>query len=201
MTLADSNWVNNGNGTATGSFGSTFTLAPGATANWRSVSRSARPPLQATSATWLKSAPLVTSTATSSPTWTASADTNRHNDGGMTDNEIGNANFDEDDSDFADVTINEPGRADLALRKSLKPGQSGSVRAGDKVTYRIEVFNQGVLPATDIKVSDYIPAGMTFVQTDNPFWTIDQANIVSCTFTGPLAPGASAVLEVTLTVG
>ena len=200
MTLADSNWVNNGNGTATGSFGSTFTLAPGATARLAlrlQVSSNTAAGNQRNVAEISSARDIDGNLVTDVDSL---ADSSSTNDGGMTDNEIGNANFDEDDSDFADVTINEPGRTDLALRKSLKPGQSGSVRAGDKVTYRMEVFNQGVLPATDITVSDYIPAGMTFVQTDNPFWTIDQSNIVSCTLTGPLAPGASAVLEVTLTV-
>jgi uncharacterized repeat protein (TIGR01451 family) len=200
MTLADSNWVNNGNGTATGSFGSVFTLAPGATA--RLAIR-----LQVSSNTAagnLRNVAEISSARDIDGNLVTDvdsiADVNSTNDGSMTDNEIGNAGFDEDDSDFADVAVNAPGRADLALRKSLKPGQSGSVRAGDKVTYRMEVFNQGVLPATDIKVSDYIPVGMTFVPSDNTFWSVDQPNIVSCTLTGPLAPGASAILEVTLTV-
>jgi len=201
MTLADANWIDNGNGTATGSFGSIFTLAPGASVQLPirlKVSNSV-------TAGQLRNVAEIATARDANGNVVADNDsvndTNGTNDGLMTDNELNNAAFDEDDSDFALVTVNDPGRVDLALRKSLKPGQAGGVRPGDKVTYRLEVFNQGVLPATDIKVCDHVPANMNFVPADNVFWTSEPNNIVSCTVTGPLAPGASATLEVTLTVG
>ena len=201
MTLADSNWIDNGNGTATGTFGSVFTLTPGASAQLpiRLRVSTTAPAGDLRNLAEISSARDLDGNLMSDSD--SVLDANGINDGLMTDNEINNANFDEDDSDFAIVTVNEPGRADLALRKSLKPGQPGGVRPGDKVTYRLEVFNQGVLPATDIKVCDYVPADMDFVPADNVFWTSEPNNIVSCTITGPLAPGASAMLEVTLTVG
>ena len=200
MTLADANWIDNGNGTATGSFGNIFTLAPGA-----SVQLPIR--LQVSSSTAVGELRNVAEITTARDvdgnliTDNDSVnDTNATNDGLMIDNELNNASFDEDDSDFALVTVNDPGRVDLALRKSLKPGQASGVRPDDKVTYRLEVFNQGVLPATDIKLVDYVPAGMSFVQADNAFWTIEQTDRVSATLTGPLAAGASASIEITLTV-
>lgn len=200
MTLADSNWINNGNGTATGSFGSVFTLAPGASAKLPirlqvSISAPAGSIRNVAEISSARDADGNLVTDIDSVT-----DANSTNDGLMTDNEIANVNFDEDDSDFADVGVNAPGRADLALRKTLKPGQASSVRVGDKVSYRIEVFNQGVLPATDIKVVDYIPANMTFEPGDNPFWTLESASLASVTITGPLAGGASAQVDITLIV-
>lgn len=200
MTLADANWIDNGNGTATGSFGSVFTLAPGASAQMPIRLRVGT----STAAGELRNLAEISSARDTEGNLMTDidsvADSNAANDGLMTDNEINNALFDEDDSDFALVTVNESGRADLALRKSLKPGQVNAVRAGDKVWYRIEVFNQGVLPAIEIKVCDYVPVAMTFDQVSNPFWAVEPNNIVACTLTGPLAPGASAVLDLCLTM-
>ncbi|WP_208300297.1 SdrD B-like domain-containing protein [Prosthecobacter fusiformis] len=200
MTLADANWTDNGNGTATGSFGSLFTLAPGA---------SVQLPIRLkvgnnTAAGELRNVAEISSARDvdgNIATDTDSvADTNATNDGLMTDNEINNAFFDEDDSDFALVSVNAAGRADLALRKSLKPGQVSGVRPGDKVSYRLEVFNQGVLPASQIKLVDYLPEGLVFEQADNAFWTLEQPELASITLAGPLAAGASAVTDITLTV-
>ena len=200
MTLDDANWIDNGNGTATGSFGSVFTLAPGASAqlpirlrvNTSAPAGELRNVAEITSARDVDGNVMTDNDSV--------MDANGTNDGLMTDNELNNANFDEDDSDFALVTVNEPGRADLALRKSLKPGQAASVRAGSKVSYRIEVFNQGVLPASNIKVVDYIPANMTFSQGDNAFWTLEQPTMAAAILAGPLAGGASAQIDITLTV-
>ena len=201
LTLEDSNWVNNGNGTATGGLGATFTLAPGASVQLPitfRVNNSATEGATIMNVAEISSAKDING---NTPTDIDSiADTTRNNDGFMKDDELNNADFDEDDSDFANISVNASGRADLALRKSLKPGQANAIAAGGAVCYRIEVFNQGVLPATDIKVCDYIPAGLTFDQGQNPFWSVDQADIVSCTLTGPLAPGASAQIDLCLTV-
>ena len=47
---------------------------------------------------------------------------------------------------------------DLALRKTLQT--TGELMRGDDVVFRIEVFNQGNVDATNIEVTDYIPAGL-----------------------------------------
>ncbi|MBL9143555.1 MAG: carboxypeptidase regulatory-like domain-containing protein [Verrucomicrobiaceae bacterium] len=200
MTLADANWIDNGNGTATGTFGSSFALAPGA---------SAQLPLRlrvntGTAASELRNLAEITTARDADGNVVTDIDSvmdsNAVNDGVMIDNEINNANFDEDDSDFALVTVTAPGRADLALRKSLKPGQVSSARAGDKVAYRIEVFNQGVLAASEIKVVDYIPSSLTFSASDNPFWTLEQPGLASVVLSGPIAAGASAQIDIVLAV-
>lgn len=201
MILADANWINNGNGTVTGTFGSVFSLNPGA-----SVQMPIRLQVSANAAVGeLRNVAEISAARDVDGNLMADIDSvtdaNPANDGLMTDNEINNAFFDEDDSDFALITVNQPGRVDLALRKSLKPGQANAVRAGAKVWYRMEVFNQGVLPAVNIKVCDYVPTGMSFDQASNPFWSVEPNNIVTCTLTGPLAPGGSAVLDLCLTLG
>ena len=200
MVLADPNWTNNGNGTATGSFGSVFTLAPGKSAQIQirlQLLATATPGVIRNVAE-ISSAKDIDGNAVTDVD--SVMDSNPNNDGPMTDNELNNANGDEDDSDFADVTVNSPGRADLALRETLKPGQASSVNNGDKVSFRVEVFNQGVLPATDIRVVNYIPADLAFNQADNPFWSIDTANRVSVVLAGPIAPGASAQVDIVLTL-
>ncbi len=50
---------------------------------------------------------------------------------------------------------------DLALNKSLAPGQSASVFPGALVKYRLTVSNQGNVAATQIALSDSLPTGMT----------------------------------------
>ncbi|TAG72155.1 MAG: DUF11 domain-containing protein, partial [Runella slithyformis] len=50
---------------------------------------------------------------------------------------------------------------DLALRKTLASGQSATVAPGSTVNFTITVFNQSSVDATNIQVSDYIPAGLT----------------------------------------
>ncbi|HEY6771590.1 MAG TPA: hypothetical protein VI035_03960, partial [Solirubrobacterales bacterium] len=53
-----------------------------------------------------------------------------------------------------------PGDADLALTKSDSPDP---VTAGDNLTYTIKVQNPGMLPATETKVTDKLPAGVDFI--------------------------------------
>ncbi|WP_374759626.1 beta strand repeat-containing protein, partial [Emticicia aquatica] len=69
----------------------------------------------------------------------------------------GVAATDEDDEDPALLNITQT--FDLALKKVRT--SAATVIPGYDVTYEIEVINQGTITATNIQVSDYIPAGMT----------------------------------------
>jgi len=103
---------------------------------------------------------------------------------------------DEDDADPAFVIIN-----DLALTKSLPAGAPATVAAGDAVAFEITVFNQGTTDAYNVLVNDYVPAGYTFALAGNPGWgDIDANGHPDYTFAGPIAPGASAVATINLTV-
>lgn len=87
---------------------------------------------------------------------------------------------------------------DLALTKKPKVGQATTVKAGDKVTYTIEVLNQGTVDAKGIVVTDYIPTGMSLDPADTK-WTVSgntaTANIAL------LAAGVTTSLDITLIVG
>jgi uncharacterized repeat protein (TIGR01451 family) len=201
MSLDDSNWNDNGNGTASASFGANFVLAPSTS---HAVNISLRVASSSAPGSYVNVAEI--STARNAVTNLAAvdvdsdADTIKNNDGFITDNAINNESFDEDDHDVAAITVNAADRCDLALRTSLKPGQSQNLRAGDTVYYRMEVFNQGRLPASSITITDYLPIGLEFVQSMNPFWSVATANQVTCTLAGPLVPGASAQLDLCLKV-
>ncbi len=86
---------------------------------------------------------------------------------------------DEDESDFETVTIQV---FDLALAKVLAPGQSSSVLAGDTVTFRINIYNQGDIAADSIGIVDYVFNGMFgFLPFDptipgNEGWTVGSSS-------------------------
>ena len=120
-------------------------------------------------------------------------------DGPITDNEIDNANGDEDDHDPAPFTVEEIIPVfDLALRKTLQDGSnSGTVGLGDTVTWTVTVINQGEVNAANIDVIDYIPSGLALADSD---WTLDAAGNATINIAGPIAPGASAFVDITTTV-
>ena len=60
---------------------------------------------------------------------------------------------------------------DLALRKTLAPGQTNPVKAGNKVTFAIEVFNQGDIAVNHITLVDYTPTGLVLDAALSPNWT------------------------------
>jgi uncharacterized repeat protein (TIGR01451 family) len=59
---------------------------------------------------------------------------------------------------------------DLALRKTLAPTQSNPIKAGSKVTFNIEVFNQGDIAVNNITLVDYTPVGLVLDTALSPNW-------------------------------
>lgn len=98
------------------------------------------------------------------------------------------------------VTFTEIPVFDLALRKRLADGQADTVKAGDTVQFTIDVINQGNLDASNIVVTDYIPAGMELADTN---WTANAAGTMA-TLNTPIATlakgGAATVVSITLKV-
>ncbi len=86
---------------------------------------------------------------------------------------------------------------DLALRKTLSPGQPFEVNFGETVNYTISVFNQGTVSARNIVVTDWVPPGM---QLNDTAWTAAAGNTVTRTIAGPLAPGANAQVTLALRI-
>ena len=112
-------------------------------------------------------------------------------------NENGKTGGDEDDHDLASITIdNGAPRFDLALRKKPTDGQPLNVKAGDIVSFTIEVFNQGNIDATNVVITDYIPADLTLNDAN---WTASASG--KTTFTIPsIAAGASEEVEIIFSV-
>jgi uncharacterized repeat protein (TIGR01451 family) len=70
--------------------------------------------------------------------------------------------------------------------------------AGDTVTFNIRVFNQGTIDANNVIVTDYIPAGLTFVSSTAPV-VGNTASEVTLDF-GTILAGAGKTLRVTFTI-
>ena len=69
-----------------------------------------------------------------------------------------------------------------------------------KFRYSIRVTNEGEIPGYATEISDYIPAGLKFVQSDNPQWKEVEGKIVTNALADTLLqPGESAEVEVLLT--
>ncbi|MBP7821366.1 MAG: DUF11 domain-containing protein, partial [Saprospiraceae bacterium] len=102
---------------------------------------------------------------------------------------------DEDDHDPAQISIQ---RMDLALRKTT--AQVNPVYPGDDVVFTVTVFNQGNVAATDIVVTDYIPTNFILSPVGNAIWNSVSATTANTTIAGPLAPGDSAKVDITLRV-
>jgi uncharacterized repeat protein (TIGR01451 family) len=97
----------------------------------------------------------------------------------------------EDDSDDALIEV-----FDLALSK-IVVNPLLSYEVGNDVTFEIEITNQGNIVASDIDVVDYIPCGMML---SGGGWTIDGNGYANRTISGPLNPGQSTSVFITLTI-
>ena len=99
---------------------------------------------------------------------------------------------DPNDDDFDPATVNIGQVYDLALTKVLS--ETGSFAAGDTVTFRIYIHNQGTLDAAanTVTVTDYVPADMVMADPD---WTGN-----TYTFTSAIAAGGIDSLDVDLQI-
>ncbi|QDK82146.1 DUF11 domain-containing protein [Spirosoma sp. KCTC 42546] len=109
-----------------------------------------------------------------------------------------NPNDDEDDSDPEPITVLPTPVFDLALVKKLATGQAGTVTPGSSVTFTITVYNQGNVDATNVQLSDYIPAGLTLNDAN---WTANAGKATLNTPIASLAAGASTTRNIVFTVG
>ena len=106
----------------------------------------------------------------------------------------GNGSKTEDDDDSATVS---PKVANLSITKSA----NNLVPAiNDTVTFTLTVNNAGPLPATNVTVSDPLPAGLTYF-SDSSGGTAYNSGSGLWTLPTPLANGANATLQITAIVG
>ncbi len=113
------------------------------------------------------------------------------------DDTTGDGVADEDDHDIATITFPF---FDLALTKQLPAGAPTVVDIGDEVTFEITVINQGLMDATDVLVTDYLPAGLELSSADTNGWTSTGPGVVEQTIAGPILIGDSITIEITTTV-
>jgi uncharacterized repeat protein (TIGR01451 family) len=94
-----------------------------------------------------------------------------------------------------------PASADVSIVKSTTANQAVT---GSNITYTILVSNAGPSPATNVIVTDDLPAGLTFVSATPSQGTCNAADPVSCNL-GTIPSGANAtitlVANVTATTG
>ncbi len=103
----------------------------------------------------------------------------------------------EDDSDCIAAPV-----FDLALAK--KTTDTAPFLCGDEVTFEICVTNQGSVPASDVTIIDYLPAGMEFLAGQNSNWTFNSGNSTALyTIPGLIQPGETKTfpLNIGLTPG
>ncbi|MFK7802713.1 MAG: SdrD B-like domain-containing protein [Anaerolineae bacterium] len=109
---------------------------------------------------------------------------------------------DEDDNDFEDVEATV--EYDLALIKTLAPGQSALVETGPNVNFVITVRNQGNVPSNDFVVTDQIPAGMSLVAAAGDGFVCPAVGgatgTIACSYAGSLAPNAEATIALALQI-
>ncbi|MDH4144767.1 MAG: SpaA isopeptide-forming pilin-related protein, partial [Acidimicrobiia bacterium] len=90
---------------------------------------------------------------------------------------------------------------DLALRKTVQSQSSTPLQVGGTVTYQHTVFNQGQVPMFRVEVTDTPPAGLTFTPGGvNAAWTAQPSGQLRATIAGPIPPGGSATVTLTLGV-
>ena len=113
-------------------------------------------------------------------------------------NQNGMTGGDEDDHDPAEIAVVQT--FDLALTKTLDPTSVGPFNTGDTVKFKIEIFNQGTLDATNVNITDYIPNGM-ILSSPGIIWTNPISNSTTLVTAIPsITAGTSAVITIDLIV-
>ncbi|HRI26499.1 MAG TPA: SdrD B-like domain-containing protein [Chitinophagales bacterium] len=191
MDLADAAWTDNGNGTASYNTALTIPVGQSVTVNLALQVMDSFEGNSLTNFAEISSA----QNGLNYPDVDSTPDTNPDNDTVGGNDIVNNSNGDEDDHDFEGIEVIQT--FDLALIKKLAAGQSSVVSAGDNVTFTITLYNQGTLTATQIFITDYMPAGMSLADAD---WTNNGDGTASYQLSGSIAPGASATVDITLQV-
>ena len=97
----------------------------------------------------------------------------------------------EDDHDVAGTSI-----FDLAIDKERV--ETGPFAYGDPINFTITVENEGTIIATNIDVVDYIPCGFMFDPSNEPLWSLGGDGYARTTIAGPLLPGQTDQVTITL---
>lgn len=85
----------------------------------------------------------------------------------------------------------------VAIYSTTKTDARGDIETGQPVNYTIEVGNTGSFNATNVKVSDAIPTGMTFISATPSQGSCSYSDTLVCSM-GNLAVGARATITLTV---
>ena len=107
--------------------------------------------------------------------------------------EDGKNGGDEDDHDPAEIMVQQ--MFDLALFKT--ESSSGPYMQGSTVSFVIFVENQGSLVATDVQITDYIPAGFIL---EDPNWTDNNGKATLKELIASITPGNFAARSITFRI-
>ncbi len=210
LSLFDNDWADNGNGTATimlstANNGLNAPLAQGQSVTV-DITLMVDPCATATETNWAEIASFTDENGDAQDDVDSTPDTDQSNDAFSVDDFFdGRGDEDEDDHDPEDIIINVTSfNYDLALIKTLSPGQSSSVSDGMTVSFDITIFNQGTISADNIEITDYIPS--CFLLND-PSWT-DNGNstatktlsVLNGGLNAPLTTGQQVTTTILLTV-
>ena len=126
--------------------------------------------------------------------------------GNVTDSATGGQFVNNLNTDRLDVNFSLYCRFDLALDKKLDATQPTIIAPGDDVTYTINIYNQGIVTASNVMVVDYIPNGFMLSANDGNGWTpAGGTGFVTTTIAGTLTPsgtvGSSTAISIVLTAG
>ncbi len=86
-------------------------------------------------------------------------------------------------------------RADLAVTQS---GAPAAICTGQPITYTLQVSNAGPSTASDVSVTDTLPAGASLVSASGTGWSCSGTTTVTCTRPS-LASGAAPAITVAIT--
>jgi uncharacterized repeat protein (TIGR01451 family) len=85
--------------------------------------------------------------------------------------------------------------ADLSLTQTASPNPAA---VGTSISYRLTVTNNGPASATNVNVTDTLPAGVTFVSSSTTQGSCSGTSTVICNI-GTLSNGASAIVTIVVT--
>jgi uncharacterized repeat protein (TIGR01451 family) len=99
-------------------------------------------------------------------------------------------------NNLGSASVNVTSVADLSLVKS---SSHAAIRMGAAMTYTLAVTNGGPSTASNVTVTDTLPAGVAYVTSSGAGWTITQAGQLFTATRASLAPGAAPLIVINVT--